>query len=143
MDKVQMKPLTIFQSIELVLIPITFVFSQVLVLFFGYSIIGNDIWTIIGIPMGFGVIIALGFSIVLIQNKTLTEFSQLEVLLRWLTIIGGIVLIIIIISQIVVLLPEMTIIPLLSLIISIIGNIMTLMCTYFFYKLSFKQNLSK
>ena len=108
-----------------------------LVLFFGLSIIGDDIWTIIGMPMGFGIIIASCFSVVFIYKKDLIEFNQLESLLRWLTIIGGIVLIVIIFSQIVVHLPEMTVIPLLSLIISIIGNIMTLMCIYFFYKLLF------
>ena len=114
-----MKPLTTFQTIELILIPITFVFSQVLVLFFGLSIIGDDIWIIIGIPMGFGIIISIFFSILFNQSKQISEFNQIESLLRWLTISGGFVLIVILISQIVVDLPGMTIIPLLSLAISI------------------------
>ena len=42
LDGVHMKPLTKLQTIELVLIPIVFVFSQILVLFFGKAIVGDD-----------------------------------------------------------------------------------------------------
>ena len=135
-----MKPITDFQTMELVLIPIIFGFSQVLVLLFGLSIVGNDIWIIMGIPMGFGVIISLIFLVFYIRYHEISEFLQLESFFRLLTIGGGIALIIILLSQFFVQLSEFTIIPLLSLIISVIGDIMTGMCIYFLWNVSFMQN---
>ena len=135
-----MKPITKFQTLELVLIPIIFGFSQVFVLLFGLSIVGNDIWIIIGIPMGFGVVISLVFLVFFIRYHEISEFLQLESFFRLITISGGIALIIILFFQFFVQLSELTIIPLLSLIISVIGDIMTGMCIYFLCNALFIQD---
>ncbi len=135
-----MKPITKFQTLELVLIPIIFGFSQVFVLLFGLSIVGNDIWIIIGIPMGFGVVISLVFLVFFIRYHEISEFLQLESFFRLITISGGIALIIILFFQFFVQLSELTIIPLLSLIISVIGDIMTGMCIYFLWNALFMQD---
>ena len=136
-----MKPVTRFQALELVLIPITFGFSQLLMILFGLSIIGNDIWSIMGIPVGFGVILSLVFLVVYLHNHEISEFIQLESFFRFLTILGGISVIGILLFQFILQISYWVIIQLLSLTISIIGSIMTGMCIYFLLKLMFTQNL--
>ena len=136
-----MKPVTRFQALELVLIPITFGFSQLLMILFGLSIIGDDIWSIIGIPVAFGAFISLVFLIVYLQSYKITEFVQLESFFRLLTIFGGLSLIGILLFQFIIQISDWIIIQLLSLIIAIIGSVMTGMCIYFLWKLIFTQNL--
>ena len=135
-----MKHISTFQKMELVLIPITFVFSQFLIILFGLSILGDDTWTLMGIPMGIGGLVATIILIVLNTNTEISEFRHLEVLFRIITIIGGVVFILILGLQIIFQVTGLMIFSLLSLVISIIGDMMTIHCILFLWKFVIKQD---
>lgn len=135
-----MKHISTFQKMELVLIPITFVFSQFLIILFGLSILGDDTWTLMGIPMGIGGLVATIILIVLNTNTEISEFRHLEVLFRIITIIGGVVFILILGLQIIFQVTGLMIFSLLSLVISIIGDMMTIQCILFLWKFVIKQD---
>ena len=65
-DVISLALVTSFQKIELILIPIIFLFSQVLILLFGLSIIGEETWIVMGIPMMLGAILSVIFLILII-----------------------------------------------------------------------------
>ena len=123
-----------FQRVELVLIPIIFVFSQIMIILFGLSIIGEDTWSLMGIPMGIGSLIAILLLIVLNNILEIREFHQLEVMFRIITIIGGIAFILIIGLQMIFQVTGILVFSLLSLGISIIGDMMTIQCILFLLK---------
>ena len=135
-----MKHISTFQKMELVLIPITFVFSQFLIILFGLSILGDDTWTLMGMPMGIGGLVATIILIVLNTNTEISEFRHLEVLFRIITIIGGVVFILILGLQIIFQVTGLMIFSLLSLVISIIGDMMTIQCILFLWKFVIKQD---
>ncbi|PWI49427.1 hypothetical protein CEE45_01135 [Candidatus Heimdallarchaeota archaeon B3_Heim] len=129
-----MKHISTFQTAELVLIPITFVFSQILIILFGLSIIGEDTWTFMGFPMVVGGLIAISLIIVLNNKVEINKFCQLEIIFRIITIIGGVLFILILGLQIIFQATGILIFSLLSLVISIIGDMMTIQCIYFLQK---------
>jgi hypothetical protein len=114
----------------LILIPISFIFSQILIYLFGISVIGEEILSILGIPMIFGLFVAIILSYLLFQRTAIRKFSQIENIFRILTIIGGGVLIILICFQIILDIKSLDIIPFMALVISTIGDMMTIMCIY-------------
>jgi dipeptide/tripeptide permease len=114
----------------LILIPISFIFSQILIFLFGISVIGEEILSILGIPMIFGLFVAIILSYLLFQRTAIRKFSQIENIFRILTIIGGGVLIILICFQIILDIKSLDIIPFMALVISTIGDMMTIMCIY-------------
>jgi len=124
------KELTRFQYLELILIPITFVSGQIMILLFGVSIIGEQMFSVMGIPMILGFLVAVILIILLLHKITLKEFSEMEIIFRVLTIVGGILLIVIISSQIVLNATSLDIIPFMALIISTIGDMMSIICIY-------------
>ncbi len=125
-----MKELTRFQQLELILIPITFIFSQLLIFLFGISIIGEETIRIMGIPMTLGLLTAVILIFVIFQQIEIREFSQLEIIFRVLTIIGGGVLIVMISFQILLKVNSLDIIPILAFVIATIGDTMSMMCIY-------------
>ncbi len=129
-----MKHISAFQKAELILIPLTFLFSQILILLFGLEIIGAETWTLMGIPMLIGGLIATSLIVVINKSLEITEFKHLEQLIRGITIIGGMVFILILGIQIVLQITGILVFSLLSLIISIIGDIMTIECILFLWK---------
>ena len=131
--------ITTFQKIELVLIPIVFIFSQILILLFGHSIIGQEIWGIMGFPMLLGFMLSISILVFIQRYMIINEFHQLEVLFRMITIIGGIIVVLIIAMQIIIQVTGYIIFSLQILIISIIGDIMTLLCIMFLRRVVFTQ----
>jgi hypothetical protein len=137
------KPISAFQTAELILIPITFIFSQILIIVFGLSILGADVWFLMGIPMGIGGLIAIFALVIVNLNIEMDEFRQLEVMFRIFSIIGGVVFILIIGVQIIFQTTGILIFSLLSLVISVIGDMMTIQCLYFLHKFVIKQDHSE
>jgi hypothetical protein len=142
-DGILLAFVTSFQKMELILIPTVFLFSQVLILFFGLSIIGEEIWIIMGMPMLFGAISSI-FLLILIQKYIeIEEFRQLETIFRVLTILGGIGIILILAIQIFHKETGYGIFSLQTLVISIIGNVMAILCIIFLKKTFLTQGLSE
>jgi len=134
---------TTFQKMELILIPAIFIFSQVLILVFGLSIIGEETWIIMGIPMMLGAGLSAIFLIFILNYIKIEEFRQLEVLFRVLTILGGIVIILILTIQIFLNETGYFIFSLETLTISIIGDVMSILCILFLKKIFSTQELSE
>jgi hypothetical protein len=134
---------TAFQKLELILIPTIFIFSQILILLFGLSILGEEIWIIMGIPMMLGAILSVIASIIILNYFQMVEFRQLEIIFRVLAILGGIAIIFVIIIQIVLADSGYVIFSLQTLIISVIGDIMTILCILFLKKTFPTQELSE
>jgi hypothetical protein len=105
-----------------------------MILLFGVAIIGEQMFSVMGIPMILGFLAAVILIILLLHKITLKEFSEMEVIFRVLTIVGGILLIIIISLQIVLNATSLDIIPFLALIISTIGDMMSIICIYLLKK---------
>ena len=143
MDGTLLIPVTAFQKLELILIPTVFIFSQILILLFGLSILGKEIWIIMGTPMMLGVILSVISSIIILNYFQLVEFRQLEVIFRAMAILGGIAIICVIIIQIVLADSGYVIFSLQTLIISVIGDIMTILCIIFLKKTFPTQELSE
>ncbi|MCK4849130.1 MAG: hypothetical protein KAT16_08905 [Candidatus Heimdallarchaeota archaeon] len=138
-----MASVTNFQKMELILIPAIFLFSQVLILLFGLSIIGEETWIVMGIPMMLGGILSVIILILILKYVKIEEFRQLEVFFRVLTILGGIAIILILAIQIFLHETGYVIFSLQTLIISIIGYAMTIMCISFLKKTFPIQGLSE
>ncbi len=143
MDGTLLTYVTTFQKIELILIPSIFIFSQVLILLFGLSILGKDMWIIMGTPMLLGAILSVISSILIQYNFKIIEFRQLEIIFRILVILGGIAIIFVILIQIVLTNTDYVIFSLQTLIISVIGDIMTILCIIFLMKTFPTQELSE
>ncbi len=123
-----MATLTSFQRFELVLIPSSFLFSQILVLIFGLNIIGSETWIIMGIPVLMGSLISIFIGYFLNQRNMVYEVKQLESLFRLLFLAGGGALIPLLLVQILDLLTVYSVFSLLSLIFSVLGGTMTISC---------------
>jgi len=134
---------TTFQKMELILIPAIFLFSQVLILVFGFSIIGEEAWIIMGIPMMLGAILSAIFLIFILNYVQIEEFRQLEIFFRVLTILGGIVIILILVIQIFLYETGYFIFSLQALAISVIGDVMSMLCILFLKKTFPTQGLSE
>ena len=143
MDGTLLIPVTAFQKLELILIPTIFIFSQILILLFGLSILGEEIWIIMGTPMMLGAILSVIASIIILNYFQMVEFRQLEIIFRVLAILGGIAIIFVIIIQIVLADSGYVIFSLQTLIISVIGDIMTILCILFLKKTFPTQELSE
>jgi hypothetical protein len=120
--------LTSFQRFELILIPCSFLFSQILVLLFGLNIIGSETWVIMGIPVLFGSLISIVIGVFLYQRQMVHDFKNLESLLRLIVFIGGALLIPLLLAQTLGLFTVYSIFSILSLIFSSLGGIMTISC---------------
>lgn len=143
MDVISLVLVTTFQKMELILIPAIFLFSQVLILLFGLSIIGEETWIVMGIPMMLGGIFSLIFLILILKYVQIEEFHQLEVFFRVLTILGGIAIVLILAMQIFLHETGYIIFSLQTLIISVIGDVMTILCILFLKKTFPTQGLSE
>ena len=143
MDGTLLISVTAFQKLELILIPTIFIFSQILILLFGLSILGKEIWIIMGTPMMLGAILSVIASIIILNYFQMVEFRQLEIIFRVLAILGGIAIIFVIIIQIVLADSGYVIFSLQTLIISVIGDIMTILCILFLKKTFPTQELSE
>lgn len=128
-----METLTSLQRFELVLIPTCFLFSQILVLLFGFNFLGNETWVMMGIPVLLGSLISIIFGYFLNHKKILQEFKQLETLFRILVLSGGGALIPLLLAQNFNLLPLYSIFSILSLIFSTLGGTMTISCFLLFW----------
>ncbi|MFX0013505.1 MAG: hypothetical protein ACFFB2_14340 [Promethearchaeota archaeon] len=120
--------LTSFQRFELVLIPSSFLFSQILVFIFGFTIIGSETWIIMGIPVLVGLNISLPIGYIFQRKKKITNFKQLESIFRFLVLIGAGGLIPLLIAQYFELLSIYSIFSILSFILSLLGCTMTISC---------------
>ena len=123
-----MQELTRFQRLELILIPVSFIFGQIMIFLFGISIIGQQMVIVMGIPMILGLLAAVILNFLLLQRIVLITFFQMEHIFRILTVIGGMLLLFIISLQILLDATSLDIIPLMALIISTIGDMMSIMC---------------
>ena len=128
-----MTTLTPFQRFELALIPISFLFSQILVLLFGLNIIGSETWIIMGFPVLLGSAISIVIGYFLNQRKMIQEVKQLESLLRLLVLAGGGALIPLLLAQILDLLTVFSVFSILALIFSVLGGTMTISCIFLFW----------
>ena len=143
MDVILLLSVTTFQKMELILIPTIFLFSQVLILLFGLSIIGEETWIIMGIPMLLGAIFSAIFLILIQKHIKIEEFRQLEVFFRVLTILGGIAIVLILAIQIFLHETGYVIFSLQTLIISVIGYVMSILCISYLKKTFPTQGLSE
>ena len=143
MEVILLVTVTTFQKMELILIPAIFLFSQVLILVFGFSIIGEEAWIIMGIPMMLGAILSAIFLIFILNYVQIEEFRQLEIFFRVLTILGGIVIILILVIQIFLYETGYFIFSLQALTISVIGDVMSILCILFLKKTFPTQGLSE
>ena len=143
MDVILLPSVTTFQKMELILIPTIFLFSQVLILLFGLSIIGEETWIIMGIPMLTGAIFSVIFLILIQKHIKIEEFRQLEVFFRVLTILGGIAIVLILAIQIFLHETGYVIFSLQTLIISVIGYVMSILCISYLKKTFPTQGLSE
>ncbi len=123
-----MATLTSFQRFELVLIPSSFLFSQILVLIFGLNIIGSETWVIMGIPVLMGSLISILIGYFLNQRNMVYEVKHLESFFRLLVLSGGGALIPLLLVQILDLINVYSVFSILSLIFSVLGGTMTISC---------------
>jgi len=142
-DVIFLVSITTFQKMELILIPAIFLFSQVLILLFGLSIIGEETWIIMGMPMMLGGGFSVIFLILIQKYVQIEEFHQLEVFFRVITILGGIAIILVLVIQVFLQETGYIIFSLQTLIISVIGDIMTILCFSFLKKTFPTQGLSE
>ncbi len=142
-DVISLPSVTTFQKMELILIPTIFLFSQVLILVFGLSIIGEETWIIMGIPMMLGAVFSSIFLILIQKYIKIEEFRQLEVIFRVLTIFGGIAIVLILAIQIFLHETGYVIFSLQTLIISVIGYVMSILCISYLKKTFPTQGLSE
>lgn len=138
-----LETLTTFQQLELVLIPIILVLSQIFVIFITLAFIGEETWNLIGIPMIAGYLFSTIFIYLLNQKQYIQEFKQLEQLFRFLVVGGGIILIPVLIAQISNLMTFYSIFLILSFVFASISGVMTISCLMFWLRNQFNQNLLK
>lgn len=136
-----MATLTSFQRFELILIPICFILSLLLILIFGLTIIGNQTLVIMGIPVlvGSGISIFIGY--LLNQRNLIRDFNQLELLLRLLVLGGGGALIPLLLTQLLEIFTGYFIFSVLSLVFSLLGGIMSISCLLFLWRTRSIQQL--
>lgn len=137
-----MEPLTSLQRFELVLIPTCFLFGQLLVLIFGLNFLGNETWSMMGIPVLLGAGISIIFGLYLNHKNMVQEFKQLETLLRILVIIGGGALIPLLLAQNLNLLSIYSIFSILTLIFSTLGGTISISCLLLFWQTRFIRQSS-
>lgn len=123
-----MEKLSVFQLLELILIPATVLFGQILMIFLTLTIIGDEAWIIIALPvlMGLGLSFFLGF--ISDRKKPISTFEHLESSFRIIVIIGGILLIPIVILQLLEAIEGFFLFSILAFFFSTIGGIMIFFC---------------
>lgn len=132
-DQKNLTVITPFQKFELIAIPIVLVFSQIMILLFGITLIGNELLIIMGMPILLGSLISIFIVYLITRKYFISEFSQIERLFRILVLGGGGALIPFLLAQILDLLTEYLIFPILSFIFSLISGIMIISCLYLLY----------
>lgn len=135
--------LTTLQRFELILIPISFLFSLLLLFIFGISIIGSQTLVIMGIPVLLGSVISIVIGYLLNQRKSIQDFNQLETLFRLLVLGGGGVLIPILLIQLLELFTGYFILSVLSLVFSLLGGLISISCFLLLWRLRSIQHLSE
>ncbi|UCG89723.1 MAG: hypothetical protein JSU57_04405 [Candidatus Heimdallarchaeota archaeon] len=125
--------LTSYQRFELVIIPSSFLFGQILILIIGLNTIGSETWFIIGIPVLMGLTVSLFIGYFLKRKNMVHEMDQLESLFRVLVLTGGGVLIPLLLAQVFNLFTYYYIFSILSLIFSILGGTMSISCFLLFF----------
>ncbi|MFX0122517.1 MAG: hypothetical protein ACFFAE_02710 [Candidatus Hodarchaeota archaeon] len=128
-----MNTLTSLQRFELVLVPSCFLFSQILILTFGFSFLGDKTWGMMGIPVLLGSVISIIIGYFLNHEKLLQDFKQLETLFRILVLAGGGALIPLLLAQNFNLITVHSIFSILTLIFTTLGGIMTISCLLLFW----------
>ncbi len=133
--------LTFFQRFELILIPISFILSLILMLIFGLAIIGNQILDIMGIPvlLGSGISILIGY--LLNRRNLIQDFKQLEIMFRLLVLGGGGILIPLLLIQLLEIFSGYFIFSVLSLVFSLLGGIMSISCVLLLWRVRSNQQL--
>ena len=136
-----MVTLTSFQRFELILIPISFILSLLLMLIFSLALIGNQTLNIMGIPvlLGSGISILIGY--LLNQRNLIQDFKQLEMLFRLLVLGGSGVLIPLLLTQILEVFTGFFIFSVLSLVFSLLGGIMSISCLLLLWRARSIQQL--
>ncbi|MFX0170961.1 MAG: hypothetical protein ACFE9L_03490 [Candidatus Hodarchaeota archaeon] len=134
-----MRTLTYFQQLELVLIPTFFLLSQIFIFLFGLTMIGEEMWIFLGIPILSGSILSIFVSFLLNHRNPINEFSQLESFFRILIFGGGGAIIIVLLFQIIGLLAGSLIFTILSLVFSTLGGLMTISCLLLLYRAKSKR----
>ncbi len=138
-----MDDLTIFQRLELLLIPIFLIFGQFMVIFIVSIFAEEELWPLIVIPMIFGYLFSLIIAYFLHRKQYLQEFKQIEQFFRVLVIIGGILLIPILLAQFLTLMTVFLTFLVLSLIFSLISGLMTISCLVLLYRIRFIRHSSE
>jgi len=126
--KVILEELSALQRLELILIPATVLFGQILMIFLTLTIIGEEAWIIIALPvlMGFGLSLFIGFLIDL--KNPVSKFNHLEILFRIIVIIGGLLLVPILIMQLLEVIEGFILLSILAFFFSTVGGIMIFLC---------------
>ncbi len=140
---IDLRELTSFQRLELILIPVTFFFSLIFIFLIGLIIIGHETWDIMGVPIILGSIIGIIVVFILKQKKLIISFNQLETLFRILVIIGCVALIPMIIGQMIMIIDTNMIFSLLALIFTSLGSIMGITCVLLLHYSSLTLESSK
>ncbi|WP_455143233.1 hypothetical protein [Candidatus Hodarchaeum mangrovi] len=135
--------LTPFQRFELIIIPITVLISQVFIVLFGLSIIGENIINIIGLPSIFGYLLGVIVVYILDRKQQIRNFLQVERIVRSLVLLGGFILIPIILSQNFKIIPIFSIFSVLALIFALLGGILSFLCILLLWRFSVMQNFSE
>jgi hypothetical protein len=134
--------LTTVQRLELIFIPLIFLFSQFVIIAIGIMIIGNDIWSYLGMPTLLGLVIGILIGFFINQKYIIHKFSQLEMIFRLVTIGGGITLIPILIAQVYRLIYVYSVFSLLSFILSLMEGLLTVICLILLWRTKSIQEFS-
>ncbi|MHA2223812.1 MAG: hypothetical protein ACXAC8_01215 [Candidatus Hodarchaeales archaeon] len=137
-----MENLTTVQRLELIFIPLIFLFSQFVIIAIGIMIIGNDIWSYLGMPTLLGLVIGILIGFFINQKYIIHKFSQLEMIFRLVTIGGGITLIPILIAQVYRLIYVYSVFSLLSFILSLMEGLLTVICLILLWRTKSIQEFS-
>jgi hypothetical protein len=129
-----LRTLTYLQQLELAFIPIFFLLSQILIFLFGLTMIGEEKWIFMGIPILSGSTLSIIASFLLNHRRPINEFSQLESFFRILVFGGGGAIIIVLFFQVIGLLTGSLIFTVLSLVFSTLGGLMTISCLLLLYR---------
>ncbi|MFW9780123.1 MAG: hypothetical protein ACFFE8_14830 [Candidatus Heimdallarchaeota archaeon] len=124
----EMPQLTTFQRFELVIIPLSFSFSELVMLSLASMFLGKEALSLVGIPFLVGVTLSLPIVVVLNRGQWLDSFQRLETLLRFLVMLGGAALVPVLLSQLVISFSGYEVFFFLALIFSALGATITLSC---------------
>jgi hypothetical protein len=105
-------------------------------------IIGNDIWSYLGMPTLLGLVIGILIGFFINQKYIIHKFSQLEMIFRLVTIGGGITLIPILIAQVYRLIYVYSVFSLLSFILSLMEGLLTVICLILLWRTKSIQEFS-